>query len=155
MDMWLLKVNFERVLIVLLSESIRITWLVYWINFSSDINDRYCCAHLLTRIISISFLFRSLYCRSFVRRCMHWWTEEYKHHLGLLLWLSITDKKKKKEDRLERQRSTLTVRTIWWTTTGCRRKSITHIFTRMSVRCFFLFDINSHHLFSSLLWYHY
>jgi hypothetical protein len=53
--------------------------------------------------------------------CTRRWAKECKHHHGLLLWLSIAERKK-------RQRSTFVTVTIWWTTTQCReKKSITHI----------------------------
>ncbi len=111
MHMWLLKVNIERVLIVLLSESIRATWLGYSIDFCYCIVDRYHCAfnrnaHILffqwqglfpliflwvdVVIFMVTFSFSSLY---WPLECTRRWTKEYKH-LELLWWLSITDKEK-------------------------------------------------------------
>lgn len=57
MHMWLVKVNFERVLIVLLSESSRTTWLGYLIGHSSTSDDQYRSRHTCKDTILFSFLF--------------------------------------------------------------------------------------------------
>jgi hypothetical protein len=75
MHMWLLKVNFERVLIVLLSESIRTTWFGYSIDSYYYLNDRYLNACIRNGNIfffcndnddgNFSFIFRSVYTVTF------------------------------------------------------------------------------------------
>jgi len=136
MHMWLLKVNFERVLIVLLSESIRTTWLGYLIDYCYWVDDRYLCACI--RNDSIFFFHDDNNDKNFhwffaqfilwlfmVTLYFSWYVDHYdvradeRRNVNIVLdyyydYLLLKEKK--------RQRSTFVTVTIWWTTTQCREK---------------------------------
>jgi hypothetical protein len=89
----------------------------------------------------------SLYVDYYDARTDEWW------NVNIILdyycdYLSLTERKTEEE----RQRSRLIAVTIWWTTTRCRGKSITHIYKNVCtildwINLFFLFDISNHHFF--------
>lgn len=130
---------------------------------SSNINDRSIRLKTFYWQESYRFAFNdkdhfylSLYISSFLLQCIHWplWcTRCWWTNINIISdyyydYLSLT--RKRRRPKRTTMFNTDCVRTIWSTTIGCRKKSITYTFTRMSVRCllesiFFLFDINSHH----------
>lgn len=134
---WLLKVNFERVLIVLLSESIRTIWLGYSINYCYYIDDQYLKAYSHNNKISFQwqrrwwgwwqwpliFFLRLVYSVTFhgnfllffvcwVLEYIHQWMRQRRSHPELFLRLSITDSERERK----RHYSIWITRTIWWTT---------------------------------------
>lgn len=152
MHMWLLKVNIERVLIVLLSESIRVTQLDYSINFCSNIHDRYYWTYLLTgiislssRIISMDLFSQFIYSErdsslelSFFDACINHYDE--RRNINIILhyyydYLSLTKKKERRKPHTTTTFNTDCSNYLMNDKMMPRRKSIAHTFTRMSVRC--------------------